>query len=115
MLLSCTGAVIFSLATAFLSVNVLSYTIWRFLAGLFIHGSVPLNYVYTLEFVPSEQRSLVTGFGMANWDLGVAALSLIAYWSRSWRWMAVGIALTPTPFFLMYFFIPESIQYLYTR
>ena len=80
-----------------------------------IDSSIPITLVYALEFVRSEYRGLATGLAFALWDFGVAALSLIAYWFPTWQMMAMAVGLMPVPFIIMFFFIPESIQYLYTR
>lgn len=114
-MVSATFATLFSFAVAFLSHSVVSFTIFRFLAGAFIHGSIPISLVYALEFVHSEYRAFATGFGFALFDLGIASLSLVAYFFTDWRMMAMAIGLLPVPFIFMFFAIPESIQFLYSR
>lgn len=115
LLISAIGSTIFSIAVAFLSFNYFAYSIFRFLAGGFIHGSLPITLIYAMELVGSEYRAWVGAANYILFDVGVAVLSPIAFFFPTWKMMAFMLSILPLPFILMYFFMPESIQFLYSR
>jgi len=115
LLIASIGTILFSLGVAF-SPNITSFAIFRFLSALCIHASVPIGLVYGIEFVGPIYRpwigcALAWGF----FDMGIASLSLIAYLFPSWRNMALAISFLPLPYVLMYFFTPQSMQFLYSK
>ena len=63
LILSSCGALIFELLTAFVSFNLIMFTVFRFMTGAFIHGSIPIGVVYALEYVDSKYRSWASAIG----------------------------------------------------
>ena len=63
LILSSCGALIFELLTAFASFNLIMFTVFRFMTGAFIHGSIPIGVVYALEYVDSKYRSWASAIG----------------------------------------------------
>ena len=63
LILSSCGAFIFELLTALASFNLTMFTIFRFITGAFIHGSIPISVVYALEYVDSKYRSWAGAIG----------------------------------------------------
>jgi len=57
LFLSSSGAFIFGMLTSIASVNLTAYTIYRLLAGAFVHGSIPIAVVYALEYVGPAYRA----------------------------------------------------------
>ena len=114
LLVSALGASSMSIAVAF-SNDLISFSILRFLAGGFIHGAIPVTLIYALEFIGPEYRGWVGPGSYLLFDIGLASLSLVAYFWPEWRAMSIAIALLPLPFIPMFFFIPESIQYLFSK
>ena len=57
LFLSSFGAFIFGMLTSIASVNLTAYTIYRMLAGAFVHGSIPIAVVYALEYVGPAYRA----------------------------------------------------------
>ena len=64
LILSSSGALIFELLTALASFNLIMFTVFRFMTGAFIHGSIPIGVVYALEYVDSKYRSWASAIGM---------------------------------------------------
>jgi len=114
LLVAAIGAIVFGVCVGLFSNNLYLYILFRFLSNMFVHGGIPISVVYSLEFVPAEYRPLAIGVGFVIFDSAVAMLSLIGYLFTTWRMQAIVIALFPLPFFLVYFVMPESIQYLYS-
>ena len=63
LILSSSGALIFELLTALASFNLIMFTVFRFMTGAFIHGSIPIGVVYALEYVDSKYRSWASAIG----------------------------------------------------
>ena len=76
---------------------------------------IPIFYIWK-NMPPIKRKSLYllkarTYLGCQHlqfFELGVAILSLIGYYFRDWHDMQVCIALMAVPFFVLYFFIPNS-------
>ena len=111
---------IFSLFTGLvaLSWNVLSLTIFRFLANLGLGGEVPVATTLVAEFMPARIRGRTTVIMAASFPLGLimaAGLSLTIIPAFGWRALfAVGVI----PALLLWFVrrnMPESVRYLLSR
>ena len=110
LFLSSSGAFIFGMLTSIASVNLTTYTIYRMLAGAFVHGSIPIAVVYALEYVGPAYRAwsgavgkwLKTKGSLLRWghifqpikgymlfDVGIANLSLVGYLFKEYFKMIV--------------------------
>ena len=91
---------------------------FRFLTGIAVGGTLPVDYAMMAEFLPAKNRGrwLVALEGF--WAVGTVAVALVAWWAASagaaeaWRWM---FAATAAPAFVGFFLrmrLPESPHYL---
>lgn len=90
----------------------------RFLTGLAVGGTLPVDYAMMSEFLPAKNRGrwlvMLEGF----WAIGMIAVS-VAAWIASlygvadaWRWIFVATALPALIGFGLRFWVPESPMYL---
>ena len=90
----------------------------RFLTGLAVGGTLPVDYAMMAEFLPSGRRGRWLVGLEAFWALGTLALSL-ASWIASlyagpdaWRWIFVATALPALVGIGLRLWVPESPYYL---
>lgn len=115
LFLSSSGAFIFGMLTSIASVNLTAYTIYRLLAGAFVHGSIPIAVVYALEYVGPAYRAWSGAVGYMLFDVGIANLSLVGYLFKHWTDQALTLSILPLVLFIFCFFLPKSLQFLYSR
>ncbi|MFJ4375572.1 MFS transporter [Pseudomonas japonica] len=92
--------------------------IFRFLSGIGLGGVVPCAVALTIEYAPRQRRQLYNGLMLTGYSVGgivsaLAALALLP--EHSWRTLyAIGglyVLILP----VMYFLLPESVNYLVGR
>ncbi len=92
--------------------------VFRFLTGIAVGGTLPVDYAMMAEFLPAKNRGrwlvVLEGF----WAVGTVAVAMVAWWAASagvaeaWRWI---FAATAAPAFVGFFLrmrLPESPLYL---
>jgi len=108
---------VFGLLSA-LSPNFAILIVFRFLTGLAVGGTLPVDYAMMAEFLPARNRGrwlvMLEGF----WAVGTLAVALAA-WAlsladvgQSWRWIFVFTALPALIGIWLRFWVPESPLYL---
>ncbi|CAD6192900.1 unnamed protein product [Caenorhabditis auriculariae] len=103
---------IFSVATAF-STNLLVFTVFRTILGVFNGGLVGTYGVYKIEHVPRRHRFLVAT--IVSWAPNMMLLSVVAWWTQDWRTFQLAILVLSSPAALLYFFVNESPRWLIQR
>ena len=71
--------------------------------------------IYAFEFVGAEYRAAMGAFAYIAFDVGMMLLSPLAFFFPHWRQMAVGMAILPLPFLPMFFWMPDSLQFIYAK
>jgi len=111
------GLIAVQLGTAFLPYDwtVWSYAVFRMLAGLFAIGGGTTGFVYIMEIIGTKWR---TWFGVDSqmlFSLGYISLSFVGYLCRDWRDQMIVIALMPTAYLLIFFWLlPKSARFLFS-
>jgi putative MFS transporter len=110
------GAVLGSLAAA--APNFTAFLLLRFLTGVAVGGTLPVDYAMMAEFLPSQARGrwLVALEGF--WAIRTIAVALIAWLFQSlgtessWRWLQASTAVPALLGFWFRLSIPESPLFL---
>lgn len=117
--LGCLALVVVTMALAAVTADHIQLGLCRFLTGLGIGGLVASLPVVAAEFSPQRRRSTMIAIYTSGLPLGGVLGGLIAgalLANYSWRAsFAVGAGLTFALLLVVYFFMPESIDYLLTR
>jgi sugar porter (SP) family MFS transporter len=97
--------------------NFMSFLVLRFIAGVTVGGLSVLSPVYIAEISPPNLRGrLVAAFPLAIVIGIIAALLSEIYFmdtgANNWRFMLIAGAVPALLFFLLLFFIPESLRWL---
>ena len=76
------------------------YVYFRFFTGFFLSGILIVGFVLTSELVGPSKRNIVGTVPAGVFALGVALMSLTAWYTQHWRIMSlllggVGLVLTP--------------------
>ncbi len=92
--------------------------VFRFLSGIGLGGVVPCAVALTIEYAPRHRRQLYNGLMLTGYSVGgimsaLAALALLP--EHSWRTLYAlgGLYIVILP--VMYFLLPESVNYLVGR
>nr|XP_020664711.1 solute carrier family 22 member 3 isoform X1 [Pogona vitticeps] len=113
-LFSAFGAGLCGLIVAF-APNIVVFSIFRFLQGVFGKGTWMTSFVIVTEIVGSDERRIVGIVIQVFFTIGVIILPGIAYLIPTWQWIQLATTL-PNFFFLLYYWlIPESPRWLLTR
>jgi MFS transporter, AAHS family, benzoate transport protein len=104
---------IFTLLTGFAN-NILTFMIFRFVAGIGLGGIPPLLVTLTSEYSPKKMRNIMVGIMFSGYSIGGILVSLFGIWvipSFGWQWMFIigAIPLLLLPFMMKT--LPESIYY----
>ncbi|CAD5112005.1 DgyrCDS1256 [Dimorphilus gyrociliatus] len=86
------------------------YAACRLFSGIGFGGLQVISSVYPLEIVSKKYRSLAGTFGF--WAIGQMLLAPMAYYFRKWQTLLIVSCSTSIPFFLGWFFVPESPRWL---
>lgn len=92
-----------------------SFTLMRFLAGAFAHACVVVSYVYCIEQVGPNWRTFLGCQHLQLFEFGIIVLSIIGYYNRNWHDVQIGLVLVGLPFMPLYFFLPSSYKWLYSK
>uniref|UniRef100_A0A8C6XXD1 Solute carrier family 22 member 3 n=1 Tax=Naja naja TaxID=35670 RepID=A0A8C6XXD1_NAJNA len=113
-LFSCFGAGLCGLIVAF-APNIIVFSIFRFLQGIFGKGTWMTSFVLVTELVGSNHRRVVGIVIQMFFTLGVVILPGIAYVIPTWQGIQLVTTLPNFLFLLYYWLIPESPRWLITR
>lgn len=90
----------------------------RFLTGMAVGGTLPVDYALMAEFLPPKNRGrwlvMLEGF----WAVGTIAVALVAWWAASrgvadaWRWIFAAAALPALIGIWLRLWVPESPMFL---
>jgi len=92
-----------------------SFTLMRFLAGAFAHACVVVSYVYCIEQVGPNWRTFLGCQHLQLFEFGIIVLSIIGYYNRNWHDVQIGLVLVGLPFMPLYFYLPSSYKWLYSK
>lgn len=91
---------------------------FRFLTGVAVGGTLPVDYAMMAEFLPPRNRGrwlvVLEGF----WAVGTVAVAMVAWWAaaagvaEAWRWIFAATALPAFIGFFLRMRLPESPLYL---
>jgi len=94
-------------------------TVWRVATGLGLGGSVPVATAMTSEYAPATRRAALIAVMIACMALGSFAAGIVApALSHAWGWRGIfglGAALPIAMSGLLWFALPESLQFLRAR
>ncbi|XP_058024252.1 solute carrier family 22 member 3 [Ahaetulla prasina] len=113
-LFSCFGAGLCGLIVAF-APNIIVFSIFRFLQGIFGKGTWMTSFVLVTELVGSDHRRVVGIVIQMFFTLGVVILPGIAYVIPTWQGIQLVTTLPNFLFLLYYWLVPESPRWLITR
>ncbi|XP_061480284.1 solute carrier family 22 member 3 isoform X2 [Rhineura floridana] len=113
-LISSFGAGLCGLIVAF-APNIVVFSIFRFLQGVFGKGTWMTSFVIVTEIVGSDQRRIVAIVIQIFFTLGVVILPGIAYFIPTWQGIQLATTLPNFLFLLYYWVVPESPRWLLTR
>ncbi|CAG0893383.1 unnamed protein product, partial [Darwinula stevensoni] len=91
-----------------ISPNFTAFCIARFMVGLTIPAIWQIPFIIGLEFVGAKNRGFVTVFTCFWFTLGLLMLGGMAFLSQDWKILSYVTAAPLIPFFLGYWFLPES-------
>lgn len=90
----------------------------RFLTGMAVGGTLPVDYAMMAEFLPPKNRGRWLVFLESFWAVGTIAVGLVAFMATTagaadiWRWVFAATALPAIIGFGLRFLVPESPMYL---
>ncbi|XP_034284417.1 solute carrier family 22 member 3 [Pantherophis guttatus] len=113
-LFSCFGAGLCGLVVAF-APNIVVFSIFRFLQGIFGKGTWMTSFVLVTELVGSDHRRVVGIVIQMFFTLGVVILPGIAYVIPTWQGIQLVTTLPNFLFLFYYWLVPESPRWLITR
>nr|CAB3266135.1 organic cation transporter protein-like [Phallusia mammillata] len=106
ILIATIGTLISGVATAFAPWFEL-FVVLRFFSAVFSHAGFLFMFVYVVE-ITGDKRTLTGVHTHTAFCAGYMLNSLFAYFFRDWRDFYFYLSLTPIPYFLFHFFVPES-------
>jgi len=95
-----------------------SLLIFRFLTGIAVGGTLPVDYALMAEFLPAKNRGRWLVGLEAFWAVGTVVLALVSWLAATyagdaaWRWIFAATALPAVIGFGLRLWVPESPQYL---
>ncbi|CAJ0939388.1 unnamed protein product, partial [Mesorhabditis belari] len=110
LMISMIGTTIAFFLTAF-TFNLVTFTIVRFICGIFSGGQIVLALVFVLETVPKSMRMWMTL--CISWSPNIIIFAGVAFWAQSWDRLSLAVALITSPaIFILSFLICESPRWL---
>jgi putative MFS transporter len=113
---------VFGLISAF-SMNIEMLIVMRFLTGMAVGGTLPVDYAVMSEFLPAKRRGTFLVYLESFWALGTVIVALLAWAlialdipeSVSWRYLLAASAVPGIISFWIRRNVPESPRYLVTQ
>ena len=109
---------LFTLAGAFTD-SLLWFAVFRFLAGIGLGGTIPVDYALVGEFTPKRLRGRVLTAMDGWWPVGAALCGVVSAWLvgtwGDWRLPLLAMVLPALLVFVVRLGIPESPLYLMSR
>uniref|UniRef100_M3YKQ9 Major facilitator superfamily (MFS) profile domain-containing protein n=2 Tax=Mustela putorius furo TaxID=9669 RepID=M3YKQ9_MUSPF len=101
--------------SAAFSPNFLAYCVLRFLSGMAMTGIIITSLCLTMEWTPTQRRTLVNIYTMYMITLGQVVLTGLAYLIRPWRWLQGTLSVAYVIILLYSWGLPESACWLITH
>ncbi|XP_059242960.1 solute carrier family 22 member 20-like [Mustela nigripes] len=101
--------------SAAFSPNFLAYCMLRFLSGMAMTGIIITSLCLTMEWTPTQRRTLVNIYTMYMITLGQVVLTGLAYLIRPWRWLQGTLSVAYVIILLYSWGLPESACWLITH
>ena len=107
---------VFGLLSA-LSPNFAVLLVFRFLTGMAVGGTLPVDYAMMAEFLPKKVRGRFLVYLESFWALGTILIALLAWLvvpslpDTGWRWLFAISALPGLLGFVLRLWVPESPRY----
>lgn len=117
LLLAVGADAVFGLAAAF-APNLSALIALRFLTGMAVGGTLPVDYAMMAEFLPPKNRGKWLVWLEGFWAVGTIAIALVAWIAASagaeapWRWIFGMAALPALIGFWLRLWLPESPMFL---
>lgn len=117
LLLAVGADAVFGLAAAF-APNLSALIALRFLTGMAVGGTLPVDYAMMAEFLPPKNRGKWLVWLEGFWAVGTIAIALVAWIAASagaeapWRWIFAMAALPALIGFWLRLWLPESPMFL---
>ena len=108
---------VFGLGSAF-SPDFITLLVLRFLTGMTVGGTLPVDYAMMAEFLPPRNRGRWLVWLESFWALGTIVIALVAWLAHmadpagAWRWIFAVAALPALLGVGLRFWVPESPMYL---
>ncbi|XP_071801158.1 organic cation transporter protein-like [Asterias amurensis] len=112
--LSLVGVSISSIATSF-SPSFEVFTLLRFVTANCCYGAFLMTYVLGSELVGPKQRVMYGSVSAMAFSVGYMVLVCLAYLIRDWRDLQLTMSLPFLPFFILFFWFPESPRWLISK
>ncbi|XP_043826830.1 solute carrier family 22 member 8 isoform X2 [Dromiciops gliroides] len=94
------------------SPNLLTYTIFRFLAGCSLSGITLSTVILCVEWVPTHVRAIQSTITGYCYTFGQFILPGLAYSVTEWRWLQFVVSIPFYVFFLSSWWVAESVRWL---
>ncbi|XP_062951240.1 solute carrier family 22 member 20-like [Cynocephalus volans] len=92
-----------------------AYCVLRFLSGMALTGSILTNICLTMEWTPTQRRTLVNTYFAYMITVGQMVLSGLAFLIREWRWLQGTVSVSYMIILLYGWRLPESACWLITH
>jgi len=95
-----------------------SYTMLLIFTLLNAAGSIGIYYsvfVLIIEMLDKGKREMSSVLINYSWAVGSVMAGVIVYFNRNWRYLTLWISAPPIIFFVVYWFVPESICWLFSN
>lgn len=107
-------AVVFGIASVLVT-NFTAFVVLRFINATIMPQIFQLPYIILLELVGPKQRTAMLGIGWMSWTLGLCALPLAAYLSKTWIVLGLVCSSCAVLNFCYWKLIPESPRWLLSQ
>lgn len=112
ILISCFMMFFFGICAG-LSQSITYYMLSRFFIGVGFNFYVISGFNYVMEFVNSNNRTILNLFWGITFSIGVSLLAPLAVYLKSWRHLQIGVSFLIFPVLIILLFIlPESWKFL---
>lgn len=91
------------------------FTVFRFIVGVSVGGTMVIGFVIIMEFIGPEYRESISALYQVAYNFGTVLLPVISYFFRDFRRFHMAIS-TPTAIFAIYiYYLPETPRWLIAK